>query len=232
MIPATPPATGFTFATGDSTNAVALAQLQNAVAQRNLTAPGALAPGQVVGPSTVQGLDLSHATVNTTYTFTVVAGGPPNNVPTVTVSNGATSAAATITVGVDAAGNQIMAVDASSLGLRMTVSAAAGTTQDAALVGFNTRTVVTQASPSTIGNQYGQIVARLGVASNSAQTQSANQEILVNQLQRSRQQVSGVSLDEETTHLIQYQHAYQAAARVIGVVDSMLDTLINHTGRG
>ena len=40
---------------------------------------------------------------------------------------------------------------------------------------------------------------------------------------------SSVSLDEETTHLIQYQHAYQAAARVISVVDGMLDTLINHT---
>jgi flagellar hook-associated protein 1 FlgK len=232
MIPATPPATGFTFASGDSTNALALAQLQNAVAQRNLTAPGALAPGQVVGPSTVQGLDLSHATVNTTFTFTVVAGGPPNNVPTVTVSNGSTSAAATVTVGIDPSGNQIMTVDASTMGVRMTVSAAAGTTQDAALTGFNGGTVVTQASPSTIGNQYSQIVARVGVASSTAQTQSANQEVLVNQLQRSRQQVSGVSLDEETTHLIQYQHAYQAAARVIGVVDSMLDTLINHTGRG
>jgi flagellar hook-associated protein FlgK len=189
-------------------------------------------PGQVVGPSTVQGLDLSKAPINTTYTFSVVPGGPPNNVPTVTVSNGSTSTPATVTVGLDPAGNQFMAVDASSLGLRMTVSAAAGTTQDAALAGFNGATVVTQPSPSTIGNQYGQVVARIGVASSTAQSQSANQQVLVNQLQRNRQQVSGVSIDEESTHLIQYQHAYQAAARVISVVDSMLDTLINHTGRG
>ena len=54
--------------------------------------------------------------------------------------------------------------------------------------------------------------------------------MLVNQLNNQRQQASAVSLDEETTHLIQYQHAYQAAARVISVVDSMLDTLINGTG--
>jgi flagellar hook-associated protein 1 FlgK len=232
MNAATPPATGFTWASGDSTNAVALAQLQNGLAQRNTAAPGALVPGQVVGPSTVQGLDLSKAPINTTYTFSVVPGGPPNNVPTVTVSNGSTSTPATVTVGLDPAGNQFMAVDASSLGLRMTVSAAAGTTQDAALAGFNGATVVTQASPSTIGNQYGQVVARIGVASSTAQSQSANQQVLVNQLQRNRQQVSGVSIDEESTHLIQYQHAYQAAARVISVVDSMLDTLINHTGRG
>jgi flagellar hook-associated protein 1 FlgK len=232
MTAAIPPATGFTWASGDSSNAVAIAQLQNSVGQRNVTAAGAMVPGQVVGPSTVQGLDLSRAAVNTTYTLSVVAGGAPNNVPTVTISNGSSSVAATVTVGTDASGNQIMAVDAPGMGLRMTVSAAAGTTQDAALIGFNGRTVVTQASPSTIGNQYGQVVARVGVASSTAQTQSANQAVLVNQLQRNKQNVSGVSLDEEATHLIQYQRAYQAAARVISVVDSMLDTLINHTGRG
>jgi flagellar hook-associated protein 1 FlgK len=232
MIPATPPATGFTSASGDSTNAVAIAQLQNSLAQRNVTAPGALAPGQVVGPATILGLDLSKASINTTYTLSVVAGGPPNNVPTVTVSNGSTSAAATINVGTDASGNQIMTVDAPTLGLRLTVSAAAGTTQDAAMIGFNARTAVTQSSSATIGTQYGQVVAQIGVASSTAQTQSANQTVLVNQLERSRQQVSGVSLDEEATHLIQYQRAYQAAARVISTVDSMLDTLINHTGRG
>jgi flagellar hook-associated protein 1 FlgK len=36
-----------------------------------------------------------------------------------------------------------------------------------------------------------------------------------------------VSLDEEMTNLIQYQYAYQGAARVVTVVDSLLDTLIN-----
>ena len=35
--------------------------------------------------------------------------------------------------------------------------------------------------------------------------------------------------DEEMTNLIKGQHAYQAAARVISVVDDMLDTLINRT---
>lgn len=230
MVAATPPATGFMWASGDSSNAVALAQVQTAVAQRNTTTPGALAPGQVVGPSTILGLDVAHAASNTTYTLSVVAGGAPTNVPTVTISNGSTSTAAAITVGTDASGNQIMTVDASSMGVRFTVSAAAGTTQDAALVPFNTRFVASLASSSTIAGQYGQFVAQVGVASSTAQTQSTNQQVIVNQLDRQRQNTSGVSLDEETTHLIQYQHAYQAAARVIGVVDGMLDTLINHMG--
>ena len=39
-----------------------------------------------------------------------------------------------------------------------------------------------------------------------------------------------MSLDEESMNLLTYQHAYQAAARVMTAVDDMLDTLINKTG--
>ena len=97
------------------------------------------------------------------------------------------------------------------------------TTALSALNGQSVSTV----GPATIGDQYAQEVAAIGVLSSTAQGQSANQDVLLTQLDRQRQQVSGVSIDEEATHLIQYQHAYQAAARVISVMDSMLDTLNN-----
>jgi flagellar hook-associated protein 1 FlgK len=41
---------------------------------------------------------------------------------------------------------------------------------------------------------------------------------------------SSVDLDEETTMLLTYQHAYQGAARVMTAIDEMLDVLINRTG--
>ena len=69
----------------------------------------------------------------------------------------------------------------------------------------------------------------IGVMTSTANGQKTNQGVLVSQMDMQRQDSSGVSLDEETTHLIQYQHAYQAAARVISVMDQMLDTLINGT---
>ena len=46
-----------------------------------------------------------------------------------------------------------------------------------------------------------------------------------------RTSVSGVSLDEEMTNLIRYNHAYNGASRVITAMDDILDKLINGTGR-
>ena len=51
------------------------------------------------------------------------------------------------------------------------------------------------------------------------------------QLQQRVEETSGVSLDEEATDMIRFQHAYQAAARVITTMDEMLNTLINQTGQ-
>ena len=41
-----------------------------------------------------------------------------------------------------------------------------------------------------------------------------------------RQSVSGVNMDEELANMIKYQHGYQAAARFVTTVNSMLDILM------
>jgi flagellar hook-associated protein 1 FlgK len=46
-----------------------------------------------------------------------------------------------------------------------------------------------------------------------------------------RESMSGVSLDEEAAELMKFQRAYQASARVISIIDSMLDTVVNGMGR-
>jgi flagellar hook-associated protein 1 FlgK len=60
---------------------------------------------------------------------------------------------------------------------------------------------------------------------------AASSRVLVDHLEDRREQVSGVSLDEETIDLIRYQRAYQAAARLVSVINEMLDDLIA-LGRG
>ena len=73
-------------------------------------------------------------------------------------------------------------------------------------------------------------MGKIGTASSQAQEMSRNQQLVVDQLQQRVQEISGVSLDEEATDMIRFQHAYQAAARVITTMDEMLNTLINGTG--
>ncbi|MBE3568893.1 MAG: flagellar hook-associated protein FlgK [Bacillales bacterium] len=82
----------------------------------------------------------------------------------------------------------------------------------------------------TINSYYEGIIGGLGVDSQQAQRLSNNSNALLQSADERRQSVSSVSLDEEMTNLIKYQHAYNAAARNITVIDEMLDKVINGMG--
>jgi flagellar hook-associated protein 1 FlgK len=49
---------------------------------------------------------------------------------------------------------------------------------------------------------------------------------MVTQLENLRASVSGVSIDEETTSMLQFQRAYQASARVVTTIDELLQTTL------
>ena len=80
------------------------------------------------------------------------------------------------------------------------------------------------------GDTYRSFVQRLGVQSQSVNRQTAAQATVTGNVDAARNASSGVNIDEEMTNLIQIQHAYDAAARFITAVDSMLETLIKGTG--
>jgi flagellar hook-associated protein 1 FlgK len=52
----------------------------------------------------------------------------------------------------------------------------------------------------------------------------------LNELELKMEEIHGVSMDEELTNLIKFQRSYEASARFITTVDSMIDKLINSTG--
>ncbi len=83
---------------------------------------------------------------------------------------------------------------------------------------------------STITGKYNDIVTRVGISKQQSDNIVANQEVLLNQLVLKRESTSGVSIDEEVTNVLKYQKAYEANARVISVLNDMLDVLINRTG--
>ena len=74
------------------------------------------------------------------------------------------------------------------------------------------------------------VVAGLGIAGRQAQEGQRTTQLLMDQVASQRESVRGVSLDEEMTQLVRYQHAYAAAARLVTAVDAMLAILIERTG--
>ena len=88
----------------------------------------------------------------------------------------------------------------------------------------------TGSSGSTIGELFASLQGFLGLEAQQAGSQRDIAQIVVGDIERSIAEVSGVSTDEELTDMLKYQRAYEAAARVITVLDEMLDRLINGTG--
>jgi len=83
---------------------------------------------------------------------------------------------------------------------------------------------------TTYGDYYTSAISELGSEKQSISRLVTNQDILLNQLGIQRESVRGVNLDEEAAAMIVYQRIYEGAARVIQVVDTMLDTVINRLG--
>ena len=80
---------------------------------------------------------------------------------------------------------------------------------------------------TTFSDYYQSLVSDIGNAVQYSQNSLTNQTAMVDQVTTYRESLSGVSLDEEMVNLVKYQHAYDAAAKLISTVDEMLDTLLS-----
>jgi flagellar hook-associated protein 1 len=58
------------------------------------------------------------------------------------------------------------------------------------------------------------------------------QTSLTTNIDAQRQSISGISLDEETQKLIQYQKAYSAAAQTLNILNQNLGTILTQLGVG
>lgn len=94
-------------------------------------------------------------------------------------------------------------------------------------IDFSSVTASSLTALGTVNDFFRSVVGQLGVETEEADRQTKNSKIVADQVEGRRQSVSGVSLDEEMTNMIKYQHAYNAAARFMTTVDEMLDKIIN-----
>ncbi|MBD3258854.1 hypothetical protein GF377_10500, partial [candidate division GN15 bacterium] len=83
---------------------------------------------------------------------------------------------------------------------------------------------------TSLHGYYNELVGSLGVDVQQARSFSENYSVLVNQIENEKLAVQGVNLDEEMASMVKYQHAYDAAARVVTFMDQALDTVINRLG--
>ena len=75
-------------------------------------------------------------------------------------------------------------------------------------------------------DQYRRLVFRVATDVSSAETSVREHQALSTQLEARRQSISGVSTDEETLQLMQFQRAYEASAKLISAVDEMLRVVL------
>ena len=79
----------------------------------------------------------------------------------------------------------------------------------------------------TLQEFYNGFIANLGIMTREAKSGRINEELLVSQIDNSRESIKGVSIDEELVYMIQTQRIYQSAARMIVVMDQLLEEVVN-----
>jgi flagellar hook-associated protein 1 FlgK len=92
------------------------------------------------------------------------------------------------------------------------------------LAGIQNQPIV---SGQNVTDYYSNLVNDIGNQVSAANTQQQAATALMQQLQNQLTSVSGVSIDQEATKLVQYQNAYAASAQVISLVNQLMQTTIN-----
>jgi flagellar hook-associated protein 1 len=114
---------------------------------------------------------------------------------------------------------------------RLVVASSLASPTGAGTVAGEIANLLTDAS-SNVGSRtgsfnsiYSSIVTEAGAGVQSAEDALSTQQAILSQTTAQRESVSGVSLDEEAINLLQYQRAYEAAARFLRIADEMTQTI-------
>ncbi len=86
------------------------------------------------------------------------------------------------------------------------------------------------ASGSSPTDTSANLVYQVGSLTSNAAAQSTAIGLSLTQLTQQQNSISGVSIDEESANLVQYQNAYEAAARVIATVSTLFTATLSMIG--
>ena len=83
----------------------------------------------------------------------------------------------------------------------------------------------------SVQGAYSVLLSNVSTSTQQAEIRLTAQSTITQQSIDELQSVSGVNLDEEAANLVRFQQAFQAAAQVLGVADSLFQTLLGAVGR-
>ncbi len=197
-----------------------------------LTSGGALvlASGSVTVPASLQVTLTSGGTSGQTVGFEITQPGSATVLASGTVSLGTSGTTIAIPYASNPPGGYWTTTLAGSTavsGDAFTLSAASSGNGGNAQAMAALQTAKTLSSgTASLEDAYGQLVSQVASQGNQAQSALSAANALAAQATSSQQSVSGVNLDQEAANLIQYQQAYQAAAKAIQVGNSLFTSLL------
>ncbi|TYR80124.1 flagellar hook-associated protein FlgK [Priestia megaterium] len=102
------------------------------------------------------------------------------------------------------------------------------------LSGFRQKVTITSSDGkmTSLEGYYQSAIGQMAVEGEQANRLKENSGILQLAVDQRRQSISAVSLDEEMSNMIQFQHAYNASARMVTMIDEMLEKIVNGLGTG
>jgi flagellar hook-associated protein 1 len=154
------------------------------------------------------------------------------NLQPILLRHGATSAASDWTIvsnggytslNVLSADDKTVTLDLNGNGMADITLSLSGTWQATDTISF----ALSKSDATTIDGYYNNFIAKVGQDVTSSSSSFDRETTINNQLSDQREQLSGVSLDEEMMNLIKYQMAYNAAGRLTTTVSDLMDLLIN-----
>ncbi len=79
----------------------------------------------------------------------------------------------------------------------------------------------------TVEEFYSDFIGEIGAEAKNVFTLAEGQRLVLNQVDTRRENLRGVSINEEAAQLIIFQRAYQAAARMVTVADQMMQAILS-----
>lgn len=218
---------------GDGTVAMAMNQTNKQLIQStNLMFVNGSSPtvttsttSHVTVPGEVNGTVTTTAGGTTTIVTTRVSGGNT----TITTKTQAAITAANISVNSNIVGDPYLVAAARVSDPTATgVTSETGNNANMAIImdSRNDSSYYSNLGGTTLEKFLSNAVFAVGAKVEDLNTRLENQTLVVNQVKNNLQSKTGVNMDEELTNLIKYQRAYQAAARIYNVCNSLMEELV------